>query len=61
MVKITERLQAKYIKSHNALVSLKEAIENIQNVDKISELLKEYPDKIYKIYRDSLIQREVGT
>jgi nucleotidyltransferase substrate binding protein (TIGR01987 family) len=57
MVKITERLQTKYKKSHDALITLKEAIENMKSVDKIAELIKEYPEKIYKIYRDSLIQR----
>jgi nucleotidyltransferase substrate binding protein (TIGR01987 family) len=57
MVKISERLQNKYKKSYDALETLKEAIENIKSVDKIAELIKEYPEKIYKIYRDSLIQR----
>jgi nucleotidyltransferase substrate binding protein (TIGR01987 family) len=57
MERLTENLQKKYKKSTDALITLKAAIENMKRVNKIAELSNEYPDNIYRTFRDSLIQR----
>lgn len=57
MERLTENLQKKYKKATDALSTLKAALENMKRVNKIAELSKEYPDNIYKTFRDSLIQR----
>ncbi len=57
MERLTENLQKKYKKSTDALITLKDAIENMKDVSSFAKLRNEYPDKIYRIFRDSLIQR----
>ena len=57
MEKITERLQKKYKKASDALATLKTALDDMQNVDRIAKSANESPDKIYKTFRDSSVQR----
>jgi nucleotidyltransferase substrate binding protein (TIGR01987 family) len=57
MEQLTENLQKKYKKAMDALATLKDAIESMKDVNAIAKFKNEYPDKIYRIFRDSLIQR----
>jgi nucleotidyltransferase substrate binding protein (TIGR01987 family) len=57
MEKIIEGLQKKYLKATNALATLKIALDDMKNVNTIAKNANEYPEKIYKTFRDSLIQR----
>ncbi len=52
-----ERLQSKYKKSLDALLTLKQAIDNMGKVETIAKLSNEYTENIYTTFRDSLIQR----
>jgi nucleotidyltransferase substrate binding protein (TIGR01987 family) len=57
MEKMMNTLQTKYKKSLDAIATLKTAIDDMQNVDTIAKKAEEYPEKIYKTFRDSMIQR----
>lgn len=57
MEQLKENLRKKYKKATDALSTLKAALENMKKVNKIAELSNEYPDNIYKSFRDSMIQR----
>lgn len=52
-----EKLQNKFKKTSEALITLKKAIDDMQKVDDFAKLTNEYPENIYKTFRDSLIQR----
>jgi nucleotidyltransferase substrate binding protein (TIGR01987 family) len=57
MVPTTQTLIKKYQKLIAALATLKAAIDDMKNVEIIARAINEYPEKIHKTYRDSLIQR----
>ena len=57
MEKRIENLQKKYKKASDALLTLKTALDDMKNVDRIAKSANEYKDKIYKTFRDSLVQR----
>ena len=50
-------LQVKYKKTLDALAKLELAIEDMKKVDSIAKSANEYPENIYKTFRDSLVQR----
>jgi nucleotidyltransferase substrate binding protein (TIGR01987 family) len=52
-----EKLQSRYKKASDALLTLEQAIVNMGKVETIAKLSNEYPENIYKTFRDSLIQR----
>lgn len=52
-----EKLHTKYNKAVNALATLQELQESIAGASEIAHCAHQDPQKIYKIYRDSLIQR----
>lgn len=56
-MEVKEQLQKKHRKLFNALITLEEALNNMRKVEKIARSYNEYPENIYKIFRDSLIQR----
>ena len=57
MVAEKEKLQKKYTKAIDALASLQEALSNMENVGNEAQCVRKNPEIVYKIYRDSLIQR----
>ena len=57
MITIDERLQSKYKKAIDALETLKEAILDIATAKELAQCAHKDPEKIYKTYRDSMIQR----
>lgn len=52
-----DKMQRKYKKAITALATLKEAIVDIDLVDELAMKFHKNKEKIYKTYRDSLIQR----
>ena len=52
-----EKLQKKYKKAADSLATLKEALTDIQDIKVIAQCAQKDTTKIYKTYRDSLIQR----
>ena len=54
---MNERLLKKYNIAFDAIQSLQLAIDCMDKVDSIAILSKEYPEIIYKTFRDSLIYR----
>lgn len=57
METVTARLQRKYKKAADALATLRMAIDDMKNVDRIAQDANEYRDRLYKTFRDSLVQR----
>jgi nucleotidyltransferase substrate binding protein (TIGR01987 family) len=54
---VNNRLEEKYKKASDALATLKTALDDMSKVDSIAQKSGEYPENIYKTFRDSLIQR----
>lgn len=54
---LKERLIKKYKKAFDAVQSLNLAINDMNKVELIAKKSNEYPENIYKTFRDSLIQR----
>lgn len=52
-----ERLREKYEKAVNALTTLKEAVQDITSVKTSAPGAHKEPEKLYRVYRDSMIQR----
>lgn len=57
MEPIKERLANKYKKATDALKTLKESYTDLQNIDSFARCTDKDPQKIYRTYRDSMIQR----
>ncbi|KKQ12192.1 MAG: Nucleotidyltransferase substrate binding protein, HI0074 family [candidate division TM6 bacterium GW2011_GWF2_36_6] len=57
MEKITIALQNKGKKALDAIATLKMALDDMKSVDRIAQSAGECPKKIYKTFRDSLVQR----
>ncbi|KKQ32378.1 MAG: Nucleotidyltransferase substrate binding protein, HI0074 family [candidate division TM6 bacterium GW2011_GWF2_37_49] len=57
MENLKERSLKKYTKAIDAVQSLRLAIDGMNKVDSIAKSSKEYPEFIYRTFRDSLIQR----
>jgi nucleotidyltransferase substrate binding protein (TIGR01987 family) len=53
----SEKLRTKYKKAADALITLKELHEDMADAKQIARCANQDPQKIYKIYRDSFIQR----
>lgn len=53
----TQQLQTKYKKAVDALETLKEANRDIATARELAQCAHKDPEKVYKTYRDSLIQR----
>ena len=53
----TKQLQTKYEKALDALATLKEANDDITTAKELAQCAHKDPEKVYKTYRDSLVQR----
>lgn len=52
-----ERLGKEFKKANKALLTLKEARDDMQTVPYVAQYAQQDPEKIYRIYRDSLMVR----
>jgi len=57
MVLEKEKLKSKYEKAQHSLVTLEEALSGMQHIATVAQCAQQSPEKLYRIYRDSLVQR----
>ena len=57
MVMTTERLKKKYEKAATAFKSLEEAVRYVSDAQEVAQASQRDPETMYRVFRDSLVQR----